>query len=115
MTDPDETTPQYTRRMADDGSGGLDTEGNISDHIALSFEDLGNVVISVGSLPSDAGIRPSGSFASANDALSYLEQGGMISTIGGILQPVSWVYFHKYFDEVLWEYLYQVYIREDSE
>lgn len=114
MTEPDETTPEYTRRMADDGSGGLDSESNISDHISTSFEDLGIVVTNPASLPPDAGIRPAGSFASADDALSYLEQGGMISTINGELQPLPWVYFHKHFDEVLWEYLYQVYILEDS-
>lgn len=115
MTEPDETTPEYTRRMADDGTGGLDSEGNISDHISASFEDLGTVVANPVDLPPEANIRPSGSFASADDALSYLEQGGLISTVGGELQALPWIYFLKTFDEVLWEYLYQVYIPDESQ
>jgi len=115
MTDPFETTPEYEHRMADDGVGGLDSVPNISDHISASFEDLGVVITDIGLLPADAHIRPAGSFASADTALSYLEQGGLVSTFNGELQPLPWVYLFKFFDEVLQENLYQVYIRDESE
>ena len=115
MSDPHETTPEYEHRMADDGVGGLDSVPNIGDHISASFEELGNVVTDIVDLPDDAHIRPAGSFASADAAMSYLEQGGMVSTIGGVISPMPWVYFYKYFDDVLWEDIYQVYIRDESE
>ncbi len=115
-TDHYENTPEYLHRMADDGSGGLDTVENIDSRIASSFEDMGTVYTSEGSIPSKASIRLAGTFSSADNARSWLEYGGLVVTedAGASVVPIGFVYFFREFDEVTQEYLYQVYIDEVS-
>jgi len=115
-TDHYEKSPEYLHRMADDGMGGLDTVENIDARIASSFEDMGTVYTSEGSIPSTASIRLAGTFAGADNARSYLEYGGLIVTedAGATVVPIGFVYFLREFDEVTQEYLYRVYIDEVS-
>jgi len=115
-TDHYEKSPEYLHRMADDGSGGLDTVENIDNHIKSSFEDMGTVYTDEASIPSTASIRLAGTFAGADNARSYLEYGGLIVTedAGATVVPIGFVYFLREFDEITQEYLYRVYIDEVS-
>lgn len=115
-TPPDEDRPDYTHRMADDGGGGLDTPANIQDHIDLSFEDLATIFTDPASIPTSASVRPAGSFTDAHDAMTYLETGGLVATenSGANTIPIGFVYMLKEFDEVLEDWLFTVYIDEDT-
>jgi hypothetical protein len=113
---PEETQAGHTGRMADDGSGQVDTESNIAANIAAEFGTLGTVVSDEMSLPVDSSFRPSGRFTDAHDAETYLESGGLVlrDDLGNTI-PFPWVYWLKTFDEILEEDVYQVYIRETSD
>ena len=115
-TDQFENTPEYLHRMADDGLGGLDTVENIDAAIHSSFTDMGNVYTDPENIPETASMRLAGTFSSADNARSYLEYGGLIVTedAGETVVPIGFVYFLRWFDDVTQEYLYRVYIDEES-
>lgn len=115
-TDHYENTPEYLHRMADDGMGGLDTVENIDNRISSSFTEMGTIYTDEESIPETASVRLAGTFSTADNARSYLEYGGLIVTedAGATVVPIGFVYFLKEFDEVTEEYLYRVYIDEDS-
>lgn len=102
--------------MADDGGGNLASESEIIDNISLSFEDMGTVFTSAGSIPVTATVRAAGSFTEAHSAMEYLESGGLIATegSGSDVIPIGFVYFLEEFDEILQENLFTIYIDEDT-
>jgi len=116
MAEEFETTPEWVRRTADDGTGELDSVSGIEADIAAQFEIIGTVVTDEVDLPVDANIRLNGSFASPEDAIKYLEGGGLIAyDTDGSPIPLPWVYFLKTFNDILQEDVWQVYIRDDSD
>ncbi len=111
----DETTPEHINRMADDGAGNLRSASAIETAMEAEFAELGNVVTSPAGIPADASIRPAGAFTDAQDALGYLERGGLVTVSdAGDNIPVGFVYFHQVWDEVLYEWVYQIWIDENS-
>lgn len=110
-----ETKPEYTRRMADDGLGGLASLPDVEQAISDSFEELGQVVTIPGDLPGTATIRPSGAFSDAEDAKEYLDRGGLlvVDSLGDV-EPIGFVYLLKEFDETLEMYIWTVWIDEDT-
>ena len=114
-TDHMETHSEYARRIADDGAGGLADRATIQANIADSFADLGTIYTDDSLIPSTASIRTAGTFTDAFDAKEWLETGGLIATDGtGELHPIGFVYFYQYYDEGLDEYVYEVYIDDDT-
>ncbi len=112
----EETTPEHINRMADDGAGNLEPPLAIEAAIEAEFDELGTVITDPDDVPVGASIRPAGGFTDSQDALGYLERGGLATvTDTGEHLPTSWVYFLRFWDEVLFEYVYQVYISDDSE
>ncbi len=110
-----ENKPEYTRRMSDDGLGGLATPTEVEQAIIDSFDELGQVVTIPGDLPGTTTIRPSGSFSDAESAKEYLDRGGLLVVDdAGNVEPIGFVYFLMEFDEVLQEYIWTVWIDEDT-
>ena len=115
MSEEFEKSPEWIRRTADDGTGELDSVSGIEADIASQFEIIGTVVTDEIDLPVDANIRLNGSFTSPEDAIKYLEGGGLIAyDTDGSPIPLPWVYFLKTFNDILQEDVWQVYIRDDS-
>lgn len=116
MTTPsDEERPEYIHRVSDDGAGGLEDTAGIADNIAATFTDLGTIYTDTGDIPSSASIRAAGAFTDAYAARQYLEGGGLSATDNdGNVVPIGFVYFFQYFDEVLEEDVYEVYIDDDT-
>lgn len=111
----EETTPEHINRMADDGAGNLRLPPAIEAQIETEFSELGTVITDPDDLPANTSIRLSGGFTDSQDALGYLERGGLATvTETGEHLPTSFVYFVQYWDEVLFEYVYQTYISDDS-
>lgn len=117
MSTPDfESKAEYIRRMADDGTGDLADLPEVEANVDASFADLGNVVASEAELPSSATIRPNGSFSDAASLHVYLESGGLVVTDGaGNAEPIGFVWLVKEFDDILFEYLWQVYIDQETD
>ncbi len=114
-TEWDETKPEYIRRMADDGLGGLASLPAIEGSVSDSFDELGNVVSDPGDLPGTATVRPSGSFSDAESAKEYLDRGGLLVVdSAGNVEPIGFVWFLTEFDEVLQMDIWTVYIDEDT-
>lgn len=109
-----EEKSEYIRRMADDGLGDLASDAEIQDNITLDLESLGVVTTDPDDIPPSAGIRASGLFTDSQDALEYLELGGLVSTVNGQNVPLGFVHFLSYYDDDLQADVYQVYIDEDS-
>lgn len=109
-----EEKSEYIRRMADDGLGNLADDSEIQDNISDDLATLGVVTDVLEDVPSSATIRASGLFSDSQDALEYLELGGLVSTVDGENVPMSFVYFYEYYDDDLQADMYQVYIDEDS-
>lgn len=116
MSTPDfETRPEYIRRMADDGGGGLADPSGVEGNISSSFEDLANVVTDVADLPNTTTIRPNGAFADASALHEYLDRGGLVVTDGfGNTEPIGFVWLVKAFDDILQQDIWQVYIDEET-
>lgn len=116
MPTPDfESKAEYIRRMADDGLGGLDTLPGVKANISTSFEDLATVVTLSGDLPVTTTIRPNGSFSDAASLHEYLETGGLVVTDGGgFTEPIGFVWLLKEFDDILEQYVWTVYIDENT-
>jgi len=116
MPEEFETTPEWIRRTADDGTGELDSVSGIEADIVAQFEIIGTVVTDEVDLPVDAGIRLNGSFTNPEDAIEYLEGGGMIAyDRDGSPISLPWVYFLKTFNDILQEPVWQVYVRDHSD
>ncbi len=114
-TEWDETRPEYTRRMSDDGLGGLASLPDVEQAISDSFDELGQVVTTTGDLPGTTTVRPSGSFSDAEDAKEYLDRGGLLVVDdAGNVEPIGFVWLLKEFDEVLQQYIWTVWIDEDT-
>lgn len=115
MTDPFETKAEYVRRMADEG-GLLASQAEVEANILESFEQMGTVFTSSGSIPSTASVRIAGTFTDANDCYRYLEQGGLVAAEndGVDVIPIGFVYLLEKYDEILMEMTYSVYIDEDT-
>ncbi len=110
-----ETSPEYIRRMADDGAGNLADLPTVEGNLSASFDDLGTVVTSPASLPVTTSIRPNGVFANADDMREYLDSGGLIAYDTDTTSiPFSWVYILEEFDELLQEPLWTVYIDSNT-
>lgn len=110
-----ETRDEYFQRMADDGMGGLADEATISDNIASSFADLGTIYTDTGDIPSTASVRAAGTFTDSFAARQWLEAGGLVaSDNSGNLQPIGFVYFFEYFDDLLEVDAWEVWIDEDT-
>lgn len=110
-THNEETQPEYVRRMADDGGGGLASLPDVESAIAASFAELATVVTDPASLPVTTSIRPAGAFVDADDLADYLESGGLVVTdSSGNYEPIGFVWLLKTFNEMLQEYVWQVYI-----
>lgn len=110
-----ETKPEYIRRIADDGTGGLADLPEVQQAISDSFDELGQVVDIVGDLPGTATIRPSGSFSDAEDAKEYLDRGGLLAVdSSGNVEPIGFVWLLREYDEVLEQIIWTVYIDEDT-
>lgn len=110
-----ETRPEYIRRMADDGVGGLATPSEIEDNVDASFDNLATVVTDVESLPETTTIRPSGAFSDAQSLFEYLHAGGLVVTDeSGNVAPIGFVWLVQYFDDILQQEVWQVYIDEDT-
>ena len=110
-----ETRPEYIRRMADDGAGGVASPEDIDIALGVEFAKFGQVTENIGDLPTDAHIRARGLFTDPDDMREYLERGGLVSTSGGEYQPLSWVWILKSYSDLLQEYTYQVFIRDTSD
>lgn len=114
-TDSFETSAEYMRRMADDGSGNLADLPTVEASLSASFGDLGTVVTDEAFLPGTTSIRPNGVFTNADDLREYLDQGGLIAYgSDGKSIPFSWVYILEQFDDVLQENVWQVHIDSDT-
>lgn len=112
----EETTPEHINRMADDGAGNLEPPSAIETALEAEFAELGTVLTTSDDVPVSASVRPAGAFTDSQDALGYLERGGLaVVTETGEHLPTSWVYFVREWDEILFEYVYQVYIDDSSE
>lgn len=109
-----EEKSEYIRRMADDGVGNLATDSEIQQNITDHMEQLGIVTTVIGDIPSSATIRASGLFTDSQDALEYLELGGLVAHDGSDNIPLGFVHFYFYYDDDLQADVYQVYIDEDS-
>lgn len=110
-----ETPPQYIRRTATKGGGGLATEAEIQAKIQEDMESLGNVVTDIGDIPGTASARANGVFTDAESAMEYLETGGLVaSTDTGDYEPMSFVYLYQRFDAVLDCLVWEVYIDQDT-
>ena len=116
MTTPKpETKAEYIRRMADDGLGGLGSQAQVDANIASSFEDIAIVLTDEGDIPSSASSRTNGTFSDAESAHEYLERGGLVVTDGaGNTEPIGFVYVLKWFDDILNEWVWSVYIDDDT-
>jgi len=112
---PEESQSEHIGRMADDGTGQVADDATIQAHIREAFETLGAVFDDPNEIPFTASLRAAGRFTDAHDAEEYLERGGLvIRDENGDTVPIGWVYFNHYFDEVLEEEVYEVYIDEDT-
>lgn len=112
---PDESQSEHTARMADDGTGQVADDATIQSHIDDAFGTLGMVVADVGDIPDSASLRPAGRFTDAHDAEEYLERGGLVlRDENGDTFPFPWVYFFRYFDDVLQEDVYEVWLDDDT-
>jgi len=110
-----EDRPDYVHRMADDGSGGLDTPAAIKSALSTEAANLGNVVTTVGALPGTAEIRPAGIFSDPMDVKEYLERGGLLVDDGlGNTAPQSFVWLLEFYDDVLQTTVWQVYVDTDT-
>lgn len=110
-----EPRPEYTRRMSDDGLGGLAPLSQVEQQIADSFTELGQVVTDTEDLPVSATIRPSGAFSDAESAKEYLDRGGLLVVDEeGNTEPIGFVWFLQEWDEALEQYVWMVYIDEDT-
>lgn len=110
-----ETKPEYTQRMSDDGLGGLASLTEVEQAIADSFDELGNVATLIGDIPSTASIRPAGSFSDGESAKEYLDRGGLLVVDNmGNVEPIGFVWFLQEFDLVLEQYVWTVYIDDDT-
>ncbi len=110
-----ENKPEYTRRMSDDGLGGLADLTEVEQAISDSFDELGNVGLVIGDIPSTASIRPSGSFSDAESAKEYLDRGGLLVVdSAGNVEPIGFVWFLSEYDEVLEQQIWTVYIDDDT-
>lgn len=117
MTDTPEfeSKPEYIRRMADDGLGGLGDILSIEAAVSASFAELGTVTTDVEDIPISASVRANGVFTDADDMGTYLENGGLVVTDEfGNREPMSFIWVHKYYDDVLLQNVYQVYIDENT-
>ncbi len=116
MTTPvPETMTEYIRRMANDGGGGLATPSEILDNVDASFAELATVVTDPENLPETSTIRPAGSFTDANSLHQYLENGGLVVTdAAGDASPIGFVWLLKVYDDILNEFIWQVYIDENT-
>lgn len=111
-----ETSPEYIRRMADDGAGDLADLPTVESNLSASFSDLGTVITDPGDIPGTASIRPNGVFTNADDLREYLDQGGLITyDTDEKAVPFSWIYILEAFDEVLQEQTWQVYIDSQTD
>lgn len=112
---PEETQSEWIGRAADDGTGQVASDAQIQANIRAEFETLGTVFDNEGDIPFTASLRAAGRFTDPHDAADYLELGGLvIRDENGDTVPIGWVYFNHYFDEVLEEDVYEVYIDEDT-
>lgn len=114
MPDRHETGPEFTRRIADDGTGNLRSEAAIEQALRDEMGIFAQVDGDLGNFPSDANIRPKGFFTDPEDLREYLELGGLVATQGGDYIPVTWIWLHEVYDDTLEEWTYQVYIQEDT-
>lgn len=111
-----EPKPEYTRRMADDGEGGLAPLPEVVQAIADSFTELGQVVTDVEDLPLTATIRPAGAFSDAESAKEYLDRGGLLVVDDEKnVEPIGFVWFLQEWDPVLEQYVWTVYIDENTD
>lgn len=102
-------------RLADDGAGNVDTPENIAANIETEFGMIANVVTDIGDIPGTASVRPAGRFLEPGACREYLEIGGLVhSDVDGNPVPASFVYLLKYYDDILLQWIYQVYIDRDS-
>lgn len=110
-----ETTPQYIRRTATRGGGGLASEAQIQANIQADMASLGNVVTDLIDIPGTASARANGVFTETEAMMDYLETGGLVaSTDTGDYEPMSFVYLYQRFDDVLNCLVWEVYIDEDT-
>ncbi|MEE8599433.1 MAG: hypothetical protein V3S69_08035 [Dehalococcoidales bacterium] len=101
--------------MSDDGLGGLASLTEVEQAISDSFDELGNVATTVGDIPSTASIRPSGSFTDAESCKEYLDRGGLLVVDSSEnVEPIGFVWLLMEFDLVLEEYVWTVYIDDDT-
>lgn len=114
-TDWLENKPEYVRRMADDGGGGLADLPEVEANLAASFEELALVVDDPADLPATTTIRPAGSFSDADSLKEYLDKGGLLVVdSSGNTEPIGFVWLLQMYDEVLEQDVWQVYIDEDT-
>lgn len=112
---PEESQSEHIGRMADDGTGQVAPDSEIQANIAADFATLGTVFGDVNDIPDTASFRAAGRFTDPHAAAEYLELGGLvIRDDQGNLQPIGFVYFLQYYDEILEDWVYEVWIDEDT-
>jgi len=112
---PEESQSEHIGRMADDGTGQVADDATIQQNVRDAFSTLGTVFDDVGDIPLTASFRAKGRFTDAHDAETYLELGGLvIRDENGDTVPIGWIYFNHYFDEILEEEVYEVWVDDDT-
>lgn len=110
----DQTHSEYLNDLHDDG-GSLASPSEVESRIESDFEQMGTLYTDQGAIPSTATVRESGTFTDPWAAMEYLSNGGLHATDDmGDLVPIGFVYFYQYFDDLLQQDAYVVYIDEDT-
>lgn len=95
--------------------GGKATLAEYQSNVADAFAQMGSIYTDTGDIPSTATVRESGVFTNPYDAMKYLESGGLVaSDSSGEVVPIGFVYLYEYYDELLQQTVYKVYIDEET-